>query len=110
MDPQIEELKQLMRQNIALTTETNKILRGMRSASRLKSILWSSLLLVSIGASVYSYYYYVAPRIEQIKTFYQKDIAPLRESGGITQFFQKMFAQQAAQQSQTVNNTDPDAR
>jgi hypothetical protein len=93
MDPQIEELKELVRQNIALTTETNKILRGMRNTGRIKSVFWLLIFLASIAASVYSYYFFVAPRITEIKNIYETNILPLQNAGsGILNFLQNSSA------------------
>ena len=90
-DPQIEQLKELVRQNIALTQETNKMLRGMRSAGRLKSFFWIIVFLASTAVSLYTYFYFVAPRIEQIKTIYQTNIAPIQNSGSSVFDFFKSF-------------------
>lgn len=81
MDPQIAELKELVRQNIALSQETNKIVRGMRNGARARSIFFLLLVALSIGSSVYSYYYFVAPRLTEIKNFYQTTVVPLQGAG-----------------------------
>jgi hypothetical protein len=87
-DPGIDELKELMRQNIALAQDTNRVLHSMRTTSRLKSLFWVVIFLVSTGASVYAYYYFLGPRVEQIKKIYQTDIAPLQgASSDILNFF-----------------------
>jgi len=100
MDPQIEELKQLVRQNIALTQETNKMVHGMRNAGRLKSIFWLVVFLGSVAISIYSYFFFVAPRIQQITTFYQTNIAPLQ---GASDQFMKFF--QGSSQGSTSSDT-----
>jgi len=88
-DPQIAELKELMRQNIALSTETNKIVHGMRNGGRIKSLFWLIVFVASILASVYSYYYFVAPRIEQVINIYETNVLPLQSGlGGIMNFIQ----------------------
>ena len=93
MDPQIEELKQLMRQNIALAQETNKMLRSMRNAGRIKSLMWWVVVVLSIGVSVWSYYAFVEPRVQQIENIYQTNIAPLQgASGNILNFFKNFSA------------------
>ncbi len=69
MDPQIEELKELVRQNITLTQENNKMLHSIRRSalvSRLMRLLW---IAVIVGASFYSYIYF-QPYINQILTLY----------------------------------------
>ena len=77
-DPEIEQLKELVRQNIALTQENARILRGMRNASRFKSFMWWLVVLISIGVSVWSYYTFVEPRVQQIQNIYQTNIGPLQ--------------------------------
>ena len=99
MDPQIEELKQLVRQNIALTQETNKILHSMRNAGRLKSLFWLVVFLGSIAISVYSYYFFVAPRIQQITNFYETNIAPLQ--GASDQFMKLLQGNQGSSSTDT---------
>ena len=69
-DPQqIEELKQLVRQSIALSEENNKLLHGMRRSawvSRGFRILW---IVAIIAVSFYSYLY-IQPYLNQILDFY----------------------------------------
>ncbi|HVV39355.1 MAG TPA: hypothetical protein VHD31_03485 [Candidatus Paceibacterota bacterium] len=69
-DPQqIEELKQLVRQSIALSEENNKLLHGMRRSawvSRGIRVLWIVGILI---VSFYSYLY-VQPYLNQILDFY----------------------------------------
>lgn len=76
-DPEIEELKELVRQNIKLTQDTNRLVHAMRRSVRLKSLLWAVFVIASIGLSVWGYYTYVEPRVEQVKNIYQTNIAPL---------------------------------
>ncbi len=69
-DPQqIEELKELMRQNIALAQENSQILHGMRRSAWLGHavrLLWIVAILV---ASYYSYLY-LMPYLGKIESFY----------------------------------------
>jgi hypothetical protein len=83
-DPQIDELKELVRQNIRLSQETNRLVHGMRRADRLKSLIWWALILVSVGISVWSYYTFVEPRVNQIKSVYQQNV-------GMAESIQKTF-------------------
>jgi len=77
-DPEIEQLKALVRQNIALSQENSRMLHGMRRTARLKSLFWFLIFCLSIGSSIYTYYYFIEPRVNQIKEVYQKDISPLQ--------------------------------
>ncbi len=72
-DQEIAELKELVRQNIALSQETNKMLHHMRASERMRSLMWWLFVLISVGLSVWSYFTFVAPRIEQIMGFYNQN-------------------------------------
>lgn len=70
MDPDIDELRDLVKKNIALTEENHRILRGMRSAARwgrFFSILWWLLVLAVSGAT---YYYYIEPYVQKAQDAY----------------------------------------
>ena len=69
MDPQIEELKELVRQNIALSTETNKIVRGMRNTGRMGVVMKIIFWIIIIASSVASYYYFL-PYFTKIEKWY----------------------------------------
>ncbi|HVV14993.1 MAG TPA: hypothetical protein VHD55_01150 [Candidatus Paceibacterota bacterium] len=69
MNPEIEELKQLVRQSIALSQENNNLLRSMRRSTWVSygmRFLWIALIIAS---SVYAYWY-VQPYITQILDAY----------------------------------------
>ena len=84
MDPEIEELKELVRQNITLSQETNNIVHGMRNAarwSRLFRTVWIVAILVASGVA----YLYFAPYLEQIIDLYnqaQGALEQMRTFGG----------------------------
>ena len=69
-DPQqVEQLKELMRQNIALAEENNKILHSMRRSAWVGQgirVLW----IVAIVVSSYYAYLYFQPYITQLEGFY----------------------------------------
>jgi uncharacterized membrane protein len=69
MDPQIEEIKELIRHNTALTIETNKMVHGMRRASRFSATLSALWWIIIIGASVGSYFYFL-PYIHSLLDLY----------------------------------------
>ena len=78
MDPQIEELKELIRRNTALAEDTNRIVHKMRRGALLSSImrlLWWALI---IGATVASYLYF-APYLQQITDLYSKAQTTLQQ-------------------------------
>jgi polyferredoxin len=69
---QIEELKELVRRNIAITEDTNRQLHGMRRSSRW-SIILRVLWWVAITAiTAFFYYTYVFPYVNNILGLYNK--------------------------------------
>ena len=69
-DPQqIEELKELVRQNIALSQETNKMIHSMRTSAWVSRGIRALWVLGIIAISVYSYLYF-QPYLNQILGFY----------------------------------------
>lgn len=69
MDSKIEELEELIKQNIELTQETNRIVRGMRRSARwgwFFTLVWWGVILASTGAA----YYYLQPYIQQAQELY----------------------------------------
>jgi hypothetical protein len=87
MDPQIEELKQLVRQNTALTQETHAMVKSMHRAAvwgKVGKFLWiGALVALSVGA-----YVYFAPYIEQMMELYQsaqEAFEQAKQLGGRTQ-------------------------
>jgi predicted PurR-regulated permease PerM len=76
MDQQIDELKELVRQNILLTQDTNKIVHKMRRGAAwgrvMTLVMWFVFFVLPIVVS----YYYFQPqitKIEQIYTQLQQD-------------------------------------
>ena len=69
-DQQIEELKELVRQNTALTQETHAMVKSMHRTAvwgKVFKFLWIGLLIaLSFGA-----YIYFAPYLEQMMTMYE---------------------------------------
>lgn len=66
----IEELRELVKKNLALTEETHRIVRGMRSAARwgrFFSIVWWLIIIAVTGAT---YYIYVQPYVATIEKAY----------------------------------------
>lgn len=70
VDPDIEELKQIVKRQGEVIEETNRMMHSMRRGARWRffwSVLWwGAILLVSAG----TYYYYVQPYVEQIQKAY----------------------------------------
>ncbi|HWB33876.1 MAG TPA: hypothetical protein VG753_00940 [Candidatus Paceibacterota bacterium] len=66
---QIEELKQLVRQSIALGQDNSKMLHSMRRSAWFATIMRLFWIALVIGASVYSYLY-LQPYINELLGFY----------------------------------------
>lgn len=70
MDEDIDELRELVRKNIAVTEDTNKLVHRMhRSAlwGRFFQIVWWLAVLAASGAA---YYYYLQPYVQQLENLY----------------------------------------
>ncbi len=70
VDPDIEELKDIVKRQGEVIEETNRMMHSMRRGQRWRlfwSVLWwGAILLVSAG----TYYYYVQPYVEQLQKAY----------------------------------------
>ncbi len=68
---QIEELKQLVRRNIELSTETNKLLHSMHRSQRWASIfrVVRILILIALAGGVYVF---LSPYVEQVRDAYER--------------------------------------
>ena len=69
-EAEIEELRELIEKNIALSEETNKMMRQMRRSARLGRLFQMVWWLLVVGVSAVSYYYYVQPYVAQIERIY----------------------------------------
>ena len=69
-DMDMQELKELVKRQAQLNADTNKVVHSMRRSQRVHtfmSVLWWVLVL---GVSVYTYFNYVQPYVEQIVGIY----------------------------------------
>lgn len=70
MEEEIKELRALVKQNLALTQETNHIVRGMRRSARwgrFFSLVWWVAIIAVSGAT---YYLYLQPYVDTIQKAY----------------------------------------
>ena len=93
MDQQIEELKELVRRNISVAEDTNKLVHSMRRSARMGSILRWGWWIFLFAVSGFTYYYYVQPYVEQLQHLY----ASAQAGGEQAQSFGKMIADFFAQ-------------
>lgn len=70
MDPQIEQLKELIRQNTALTQETHAMVKSMHRATVWRSVFKFIWIAVVVAAS-FGLYIYLAPYLQQMMDFYE---------------------------------------
>lgn len=98
-DPDIEELKEIVKRQGEVIDETNRMIHGMRRGQRwrlLWSILWwAAIIAVSAG----TYYYYLQPyvvRLEQAYAGFQQQAHNAQSlEGQIANWF-KQFGQSAS--------------
>ena len=72
MDDDIVELKAQMTQVLAMTEDTNHIVRGRRRSQRwgrFLQVLWWLLVIAISGAA---YYYYLAPYVGKLEGLYSQ--------------------------------------
>ena len=70
MDPEIEELKELARAQSRIAEDTNSIVHKLHRGvwwGRIWTLLWWAAVLGIGGAT---YYYYLAPYVDQIQALY----------------------------------------
>jgi hypothetical protein len=99
MDKDIEELRALVKQNLALTEDINHTLRKMRRAAAwgrfFQTVWWIAVIAVS-GAA---YYYYLQPNVDQIEHFYNQFSSGPSMSGSsfdqqVARFFENLHQSQ----------------
>jgi hypothetical protein len=91
MDDEIAELRSLVKKNLALTEDTNRMVHKMRRAAmwgRLFQIVWWVGVIAVSGAA---YYYYLQPYVSSIEHFYSALGMSDPSQPSISQEFQKFF-------------------
>ena len=71
MDPQIQELRKLVVENLQIAEDTRRVVHSMRRSQRVGrffTLVWWFLVLVASGAA---YYYYLQPYVAQIERLYE---------------------------------------
>ncbi len=71
MDP---ETKDILKETLKLSKENNKMLRGMRSSMRWSTAIKSIYWIVIIG-SMFGFYYYFQPLINDLTSIFDKLIS-----------------------------------
>lgn len=103
MDPEIEELKELVRQNTKLAQDTNRLVHKLRRNiwwGRVWSVAWWIFIFLVAGGA---YYYYAEPYVQKLEQYY----AGFQSGAQQAQSWEQQAAQWFAQlgKSGTTTNT-----
>ncbi|MBP7770775.1 MAG: hypothetical protein KA066_02595 [Candidatus Pacebacteria bacterium] len=87
-DMDMQELKELVKRQAQLNADTNKVVHSMRRSQRVHSFFTILWWLLVIGVSVYTYFNYIQPYVEQVVSLYgsAQDV-----QGQISGFFGQYF-------------------
>jgi uncharacterized membrane protein len=102
VDDDIEELKELVKQNLAATEESNRMLRKIRRSARwawILQLVWWVVIAVVTGAA---YYYYVQPYVQKIEHLYGLSKEQTQSFNDQVTNFLKFFNQQGAGSGQSA--------
>jgi len=72
VDSQVEELKELLRQNIALAQDTNRTLHKMRRGAIWGRLMTLTMWLIFFVLPLVFSYYYFQPQITKIEQLYSQ--------------------------------------
>lgn len=70
VDPDIDELRDLVQKDLAVSADTNRVVHGMRRSARwgrLFQFIWWIAVIVISGAA---YYYYLDPYVKKFEQLY----------------------------------------
>ncbi len=95
-DPDIEELKNIVKRQGQVIEDTNRMLHGMRRGQRLRT-LWSVLWWLAIIGLSAGAYYYAQPYVSSIVTAYQSAQHGVQQAQSFPQligdYFKHVFEQ-----------------
>ncbi|MFC1733187.1 hypothetical protein ACFL6I_23050 [candidate division KSB1 bacterium] len=102
-----ESIQELLKKNIELTKENNKLLKKMRRNALLGGLLKLVWIAVIVGVPVYVYFNFLAPVLDQVLDaaqtvqdvggkveVLQSDIQDQLKGSGIKEFLDKFFNKQ----------------
>jgi uncharacterized membrane protein len=69
---EMDELKELVRHNIKVAEDTNRLLHSMRRSQRMRTLLGFLWWIIILGVSGYTYYYFLAPYIGEFSQVYNQ--------------------------------------
>lgn len=87
-DTDMQELRELVKRQTQLNADTNKVVHSMRRSQRIHSFFAIVWWLLVMGVSVYTYFNYVQPYVEQVVELYgsAQDV-----QGQVQGFFSQYF-------------------
>lgn len=68
-DRSLDEMKILLRKNIALAEENNRMIRSLRNAGRFQALVRVLYLIIFVGGFVWAYYF-LQPYFEGVQNTY----------------------------------------
>lgn len=66
-----EEIKRLLKENLALSRENHQILTGMRRSARISRVVSIFYWILILGVPIWLYFSYVKPYVEEMQTTYR---------------------------------------
>jgi len=96
MDPEIEEIKEKLNKVLALSEDTNRVMRSMRRSQRWARFFSIAWWLFILGASGAAYYYFFQPYLMQVMSMYQS-LSGGSSGGGFEQQFADYIKQYLGQ-------------
>lgn len=72
MPPHDDDLKRLVLQNIELTRENNRLLKKLRRAEIVRTIIHLVYWVIIVIVPLYLYYAYVAPYVADMRASYEE--------------------------------------
>ena len=90
MDPEINELKALVKQNLAMTEDMGRTLRKMRRAQKWGSFFQTIWWMLIIAVSGATYYLYFQPYVGKLEQLYEQ-VGGSNQSPGWNASIQNFF-------------------
>ncbi len=107
VDPVLEEVKELVKKDLAMTQDTNRIVHKMQRAARwgrfFQIVWWVAILAVS-GAA---YYYYLQPYVDKLQGAYANLQATGQKAQSLETQVQNFFKNIGSTSTQTATSTQP---
>lgn len=104
-DPQVSELKEIVKRQGVVIDEMNKTLHGMRRSQRWHTFMRVAWWVLIFAVSTGFYYYYVQPYIDTIITAYQNAQHGVQQVQSFPQIISDIFKQFFAQFSGSATTT-----